>query len=249
METVLYRFDILYHPGEGYNPLSGVIMDKAGDLYGTTEEGGKLLKDHCQNEGCGIVFKLIHPVTTGGAWTYRVLHRFKNSPNDGAYPMAGLVFDQLGNLYGTTFSGGNSKCKSYFIQPCGLIFRLAPPFWDETVIYNLTGGNDGFNPEGSLVFHNGSLYGTTADGGVGDCPPGGGCGTIFKLAPPENGSGNWTETVLYRFRGGSDGGVSSSNVLFGKGDTLFVPTTTGGSSEACTSYDFQGCGTVVELLP
>lgn len=240
-ESVIHSFDWA-DPGEGYNPLSSLTMDKAGDIYGTTESGGIF-----KQGGVGTVFKLTSPATTGGAWSYRVLHRFQGSPADGAFPIGGLVFDELGNVYGTTESGGGKTCK-YFgsTTPCGTVFQLTPPFWTETVIHNFAGGSDGFNPQGGLAFHNGSLYGTTVQGG--GCATDGGCGTIFQLTPAGFGGGTWTETVLYRFRGGSDGEWPIANPLFGSRSVLYSTTSAGGGTATC-SDTYTGCGTVLELVP
>jgi len=134
----------------------------------------------------------------------KVLHRFHGG-QDGAIPWdAGLVFDNTGNLYGTTSNGGNGSCP----RGRGTVFRLRPNhavsggLWIETVLYNFKGGADGAFPGSALVLDGtGNLYGTTESGGDStNCS--GGCGTVFKLTPSPQG---WTETILYRFRGGVDG--------------------------------------------
>jgi uncharacterized repeat protein (TIGR03803 family) len=237
-ESVIYTFDFLGHGGEGCEPLSGVIMDKAGDLYGTTEDCGADRPHHCPGFGCGTVFKLTRPAAAGDPWRYKVLHLFQDSPSDGSYPMAGLVFDNAGNLYGTTSYGG--------LYRSGTVFKLTPPLWTETVIYNFAGGTDGSSPQGGLVFHNGSLYGTTVEGGVGCTISGPGCGTVFQLTP-QSGGESWTESVIYRFHG-SDGVAPFGTLLFGEGDTLFGTTGYGGDGANCQN-SISGCGTVFELAP
>ena len=245
-ETVLYAFDFLNHPGIGYNPVSGLVIDRSGDLYGVTNAGGIP-----KQGGEGVVFKLARPAIADGAWNYRVLHGFQGYPTDGAFPAAGLVFDEAGNLYGTTSAGGSHKCTVPYTQPCGTVFQLAPPLWTETVLYNFAGGSDGWDPQGGLVFHNhGILYGTTTNGG-GACTDGG-CGTIFELAPPASGSGAWTESVLYAFRGGNDGEWPSENLLFGKAGAIYGTTNFGGDNGNCPNTGKPpdpGCGTVFEFIP
>lgn len=245
-ETVLFTFDFLDHPGIGYNPTSGVVMDKSGNLYGVTSVGGIRKKG-----GEGVVFKLGRPTTGGASWSYKVLHAFQGEPSDGAFPVGGLVFDEAGNLYGTTSAGGSHKCTVPYTQPCGTVFQLTPPLWTESVLYNFSGGSDGWDPQASLVFHNdGVLYGTTTNGG-GGCGNGG-CGTIFQLVPPTSGSSKWTESVLYAFRGGNDGEGPAANVLFGSGGAIYGTTTFGGNNGTCPNTGtppYPGCGTVFEFIP
>jgi hypothetical protein len=105
-----------------------------------------------------------------------VLYLFTDG-SDGAYPMAGLIFDTSGNLYGTALGGE---------IPGGVVFRLKPPkrgkAWPFTVLYNLTGSPDGAHPTASLSFDSkGNLYSTTQWGGTGQCQ--GGCGTVFEVSP------------------------------------------------------------------
>lgn len=107
------------------------------------------------------------------AQTYKILHGFRGAPNDGASPLAGVILDAQGNMYGTTAGGGNSTCG------CGTVFKLDTN-GVETVLYNFTGSPDGGNPSAGLIFDAaGNLYGTTTNGGTGGCS--GGCGTVFKL--------------------------------------------------------------------
>jgi uncharacterized repeat protein (TIGR03803 family) len=152
-ETVLYRFTA---GSDGAAPESNLIFDAAGSLYGTTAGGGDPSSD-------GTVFRLTPPSAPGGAWTETVLYRFAG-PSDGKVPLAGLVFDQKGNLYGTTVFGGTTSA--------GIVFQLTPPAteggaWTETVLHTFGHGNDGLDPEAGLIFDNrGALYGTTITGTV-----------------------------------------------------------------------------------
>src|ERR1022692_676258 len=144
---VLYRF---HGSGDGANPAAGLIADHAGNFYGTAEYGGVSFY--------GSVFELSPPGKPGGAWTETTLYSFAND-GDGARPTAGLIFDQLGNLYGTT---SDSNAGGY-----GEIFQLSPPgvqggAWTETVLYSFTGGDDGAYPAGGVIFDpSGNLFGTT----------------------------------------------------------------------------------------
>ncbi len=164
-ETVLYRF--IGYPG-GSQPNGGLVFDSQGNLYGTTN-----LNWYGGESGYGTVFKL----TPGGTET--VLYTFTGGA-DGANPLAGLIFDTEGNLYGTTRSGGTStSCDG---SGCGTVFKLTPD-GTETALYNFTGGADGSGPIGSLIFDKqGDLYGATEMGGSSGCN-GPGCGTVFKLTP------------------------------------------------------------------
>ncbi len=125
---------------DGCNPWAGVTLDKAGNLYGATRGGGKY--------GNGVVFKLAP--TAHGEWKETILHAFKGG-SDGSEPFGTPVFDPAGNLYGTTYDGGNSACAGY---GCGTIFKLTPRrggAWKETVLHRFT-GDDGSHPDfGSLA--------------------------------------------------------------------------------------------------
>jgi uncharacterized repeat protein (TIGR03803 family) len=159
-ETVLYRFT---DGADGARPQAGLIRDAAGNLYGTTFHGGVKTGICASSGGCGVVFKL----DTAGAET--VLHSFKGG--DGANPIAGLIGDLAGNLYGTTSSGGKSNR--------GVVFRLNKT--GETVLYSFTGGADGARPYAGLIRDSaGNLYGTTVAGG------GANYGAVFKLTVVAN---------------------------------------------------------------
>ena len=119
-ETVLHAFHSVPHGSDGYLPFSGVTLDAAGNLYGTTLNGGS--STFCPGFGCGIVYKL-SPTTTG-PWKETILHTFTDGP-DGAYPWGGVAVDSNGNLYGTAQQGGDlSACEAH---GCGTVFRIAKP--------------------------------------------------------------------------------------------------------------------------
>lgn len=137
-----------------------------------------------------------------------VLYRFKGG-RDGGAPMASMVADSSGNLYGTTSGGGGSaNCTS----GCGTVFELSPPVhqagkWTETVLYSFQGGNDGATPEAPLILdQSGNLYGVTSAGG-GECdnPNFVSCGTVFELMRPRHAGRAWVETLLYSFLGNRQG--------------------------------------------
>jgi uncharacterized repeat protein (TIGR03803 family) len=182
-ETVLHVFN----GTDGWEPMSSLVFDAAGNLYGTTHDGGA--------SNFGNVFELTPG--SNGHWTEKVLYAFSGGA-DGRYPDAGLIFDSAGSLYGTTEYGGNLECSTGGTG-CG-VFKLTPSTygsWTETVLHTFDSGTDGAQPGAALTFDAvGNLYGTTVYGGY----PGGGSGTVFELSQGSN--GQWTETVLYAFQGG-----------------------------------------------
>jgi uncharacterized repeat protein (TIGR03803 family) len=224
---VLHKFAL--NGKDGKLPLAGLILDVAGNLYGTTYIGGAY--------GYGVVFRL--SPNGDGSWAESVVHSF-TAGADGGFPWAGLVFDQAGNLYGTTGGGGNSSCS--FDHGCGVVFELAPNAdgsWTESVLYTFTGGSDGEYPRVGLIFDQaGNLYSTTADGGAY------GYGVVFMLAP--NADGCWTESVLHSFTGGSDGKYPGAGLIFDAAGNLYGTTQSGGNLSYCGG---QGCGVVFRLTP
>jgi uncharacterized repeat protein (TIGR03803 family) len=174
-EQVLYNFN---NGNDGWQPYASLIFDAAGNLYGTTTGGGNG-NGNCGNSGCGTAFELTP--TAGGGWTQQVLHNFNNNGPDGWLPYAGVIFDDSGNLYGTTFYGGTYDSCPGGILYCGMVFELTPTAggtWTERVLYNFGSGTDGANPAGTLIFDAaGNLYGPTYGGGtLAD-------GTVFELTP------------------------------------------------------------------
>ncbi len=193
-ETVLHSF---LSKEDGASPIGGVVLDAAGNLYGTAQTGGA--------HSSGIVFQLS---LIDGTWTESILHTFCSQANcaDGELPASPLTFDSAGNLYGTTGAGGtvaNPTCNA----GCGTVFELSPgssDTWTESVLYSfcsLSNCADGAEPgETSLVFDAaGNLYGTTRSGGLHGttCGIPFGCGTVFELSPGVGGV--WSESVLYAF--------------------------------------------------
>jgi hypothetical protein len=276
-ETVLHSFT---GGSDGVFPLDGLIVGKQGALYSTTGAGG--------TGDAGTVFKLTPPAKGQTAWTETVLYSFKGDGSDGAFPFGDLIADNSGALYGTTVGGGNGRVNGTVfkltppakgqtvwtetvlysfkignpLNPStpsggliadnsgalygttgggGTVFKLTPPAngqtaWTETVLYSFKGGSDGARPSGLIADKQGALYGTAASGGSGAN------GMVFKLTPPATGQTAWTETVLYSFKGGSDG-ARPSGLIADKQGALYGPTNIGGSEISC----FDGCGTVFKL--
>ncbi len=189
-ETVLYTFTGL----DGALPEGSLIEDKAGNFYGTTIAGGA--------DGNGAVFKLAPHGKES------VLHSFTGG-SDGANPVAGVIQDGKGNLFGTTFQGGTT---SY-----GVVFEIAPD-GSETVLHTFSGGMDGINTFAGLIKDGaGNLYGTTIAGGSGAY------GTVFRLTP------GGKESVLYSFTSGSDGALPAAGVIMDRSGNLYGTTRDGGA--------------------
>jgi uncharacterized repeat protein (TIGR03803 family) len=177
--------------------------------------------------------------------TYAVLHRFTGV--DGANPQAALITDERGNLYGTAFNGGDlSACGG---AGCGVVFKL-DRHRKETVLYTFEAGTDGAGPAADLFRdRTGNLYSTTHGGGdVTGCffeggVPWTGCGVVFKL------DRNGTETTLYEFTGGTDGGGPSSGVVQDQAGNLYGTTVFGGDISDCSFYEMPGCGVVYKVDP
>jgi uncharacterized repeat protein (TIGR03803 family) len=221
--TVLYNFCSQPKCADGYEPTGSLVMDKKGNLYGTTVFGGT--GSACGSNGCGTVFKL----TPAGVET--VLHDFAGFP-DGEYP-SGLVLDKKGNLYGTTQGGGPNGW--------GAVYGLTSS-GTETVLYSFSGGvdagtgTDGAFPNGPLVRDTkGNLYGSTSEGGAYYCPEAG-CGTVFKVSP------TGVETQLYAFTGGADDGNPFGGLVRDAQGNLYGATAQG------TDFGPIG-GTVFKLTP
>jgi uncharacterized repeat protein (TIGR03803 family) len=162
-----------------------------------------------------------------------ILHNFTNDHQDGWNPYSKLIMDRSGNLYGTTFVGGAAGGG-------GTVFRLSRgDGWQESILYSFSCGADGCSPYSSLVFDAaGDLYGTTVGGGDKS-----GDGVVFKLS--RNAAGDWVQTVLYAFRGGSDGSYAYGNpILDASGNVYGTTLDGGGDSSACPA----GCGTAYELV-
>ncbi len=220
---------------DGAAPTAEVIFGPDGALYGTTIfGGGGACRSGTGVLGCGTVFKLNPPSTicrtTICPWTETILYRFQ-AGTDASNPVSRVTFDQFGNLYGTTDSGG--------AYGYGTVYELQPSHgsWSESVLYSFNGGSNGREPEAEvLIDAAGNLYGTTPLGGQGCSDLG--CGVVYELS--QSGQG-WTETVLYSFSGGNDGGGPYGGLISDAAGNLYGTTVYGGAHNPG--------GTVFELNP
>jgi uncharacterized repeat protein (TIGR03803 family) len=211
--TILHSFT---GGDDGGNPFAGLIADKDGNLYGTTEFGGSQTTN-CGG-GCGVVFE----IDTAGNET--VLYNFQGyQVGDGYNPQGGLVMDESGTLYGTTFQGGSKACN------CGTVFSLATD-GTENVLFSFD-GKDGNGPtlENLILDKKGNLYGTT------DYQGPTGYGDVFEITPAGK------EHVLHAFANGSDGGEPFGGVIRDKDGNLY--------GTAATSDNYSGYGVVYKLAP
>ncbi len=226
-ETQLYAFTGTN--GDGYYPGYGaVIFDSAGNLYGTTIDGGK--------HNNGSVYKL---TPAGPPWMESVIYSFAANP-DGCHPYGGLTFDPAGDLYGTTYQCG--------VNSAGTVYQLTPSgnMWTEGILYAFEGQseNDGASPYGGLILDpSGNLFGTTSHGGIGG-------GTVFELTPS---NGGWNYSQIYEFPGthlGPYGGLvrDSAGNLYGttyaggpySSGTVFELMPSNGGWIYSELYDFTG---------
>jgi uncharacterized repeat protein (TIGR03803 family) len=211
---------------DGATPVSGLIFDKAGNLYGTAAGGGNLNCDY--PNGCGVVFRL--SPNQDGSWTESVIHTFcrdHGACKDGANPFAGLVFDPSGNLYGTTKGGGDGS------DGVGVVFKLTPNAdgsWSENVLHKFfhRQGDGAYPFAGVILDANGNIYGTTS--ALGD-----GWGTVFRLTPMPDGT--WRET-RHSFTYG-DGGTPVAALTSDAAGNVYGTTSVGG---------INGGGTIFKLI-
>jgi len=218
-ETVIHAFT------DGDLPLSPLVFDAQGNLYGTTDWSN-----------WGFVYKLTP--NSDGTWTESLPYSFKGPPDDGGHPQTSMIFDAAGNMYGTTFWGGSGKCVT---NGCGTVFKLSPNSdrtWTESVLHSFAGDRDGANPPESLVFDAlGNLYGATVYGTYYQSCGNKMCGTVFELTP--NSDGTWTENILHGFTGGKDGGNPNGYLVFDAAGNLYGTAGSGGA----------GYGVVFKLTP
>ena len=211
-ESVITRFG----GSLGYQPYSGLILDNAGDLYGTTTTGPSTVYELTQN---------------GSGWSVHVLYTFSNAPRDGSQVEGNLLFDQAGNLYGTTTTGGPNGG--------GTVFELSPSAgnWTLTTLYSFTGSSGSVGPTNLTMDAVGNLYGTTfaGEGLYGD-------GNVFKLSPS---SGGWIYTSLHDFTGlNGDGYYPLGQTVLDSSGNLYGTTIGGGANCTVPSED---CGVVWEV--
>jgi uncharacterized repeat protein (TIGR03803 family) len=223
---MLYQFTGGLHGStHGARP-TGVLVGAGGPLYGTTTEGGTAL--------IGTAFQLTPPAQAGGTWTESLIWQFLGGA-DGEHPEAALTPGPNGTFYGTTLSGGANNL--------GTVFQLIPPSeqggaWTEAILYSFKGAKDGQSPGASVIVSaNGSLYGTTESGG------GSGAGTVYRLTPPSEGGGAWSESVVYAFKGKpNDGAIPNGAVCMGKSGALYGVTEEGGASNKGIAFELTPPG-------
>jgi uncharacterized repeat protein (TIGR03803 family) len=216
---VLYTF--LGEP-DGRSPRDRLVMDNEGNLYGTTVAGGSPAPGCDYGSGCGAIFKL------NSSGTEKILYRFKGE-SDGGSPLAGVIRDAAGNLYGTTTCGGSRLCAG---GGYGTVFELKAG-GAYTVLHTFTGGADGAIPNTLVEDGSGNLYGTTIEGGISNSN--GGSGVVFEISA----AGEFK--VLYSFTGTTDGGSPRSGLTLDAQGNIYGATFAGGSSGG------SGFGVVFEL--
>jgi len=221
-EKILHAFST--NGEDGNNPNASLVIDGAGNLFGTTTYGGT---------GYGTAFELTP--AAGGRWKEKMLHRFSNNGKDGYWPSAGLVFDANGNLYGITPWGG------YFGGSGGgtggTAFELTPSAdggWGEKILHNFGNGENGSVADGMTVDTSGNLYGVTVTGGMRKG------GAVYELSP--SAGGKWSEKILYSFgdSGNNDGTSPRGTLTFDSAGNVYGTTYGGGAN---------GQGTVFEVTP
>lgn len=213
---LMYRF----HPKVNGEHPSGGLLDVGGTLYGTTADGG--------SSGDGTVYS----ISTRGV--QKVIYSFKGG-SDGAHPTQSLL-DVNGTLYGTTSVGGGWGCNN---GNCGTVYSISTS-GTEKVVYAFKGDKDGAIPYAGLIDVNGTLYGTTSEGGGFGCYDSFGCGTVYSV------STSGAETVLHSFAGGSDGGDPEAALIDVNG-VLYGTTQYGGLTTGPACPQWHGCGTVYSV--
>ncbi len=219
-KQILHRFT---DGSDGAYPVSALLMDAAGALYGQTEYSLK-------GAAGGVLFRLTPPRAVGKAWGFTSLATLPVSP--GYQFSTGLVLDANHVLYGTTSGGG--------INGFGTIFSVTPPAvksgaWTLSVLYDFADGTDSALPGGGLLLQGGVLYGVTnGTGNTGDY------GTAYALAPPAAGGAGWTMSVLHSFSAGADGGYPVGGLVADMAGNLYGVTQAGGADK---------CGAVFEVSP
>lgn len=250
VKTTLHTFT---YDGDGAEPNAGLVMDAAGNLYGTTTYGGSMK--------CGTVYRL-SPDGFGG-FEYSIIYNFQcGAAGDGASPYSELTLDSIGNIYGTTYSGGTDAGCAVYQPGCGTVYELSPVgdgTFTERVLHVFKGTAEGVHPATGVTFDaSGNLYGVTFNGG----PPcssryNSGCGVAYAMRP--RGDGTWLERTIVYFSNNVDdvdasiypnSGLTYHNGVFygyaGGGasgyGTIYTITPNKGTWTEATIYSFMGEG-------
>jgi uncharacterized repeat protein (TIGR03803 family) len=230
VEKVLLNFCANVNCTDGANPKAGLTRDSSGNFYTTTYAGGA--------NGQGEVLELKLKATTP-----TILHSFTGG-TDGGHPVAAVIRDSQGNLYGTASTGGNLSGVCGALGGCGVVFKL-----DTnnvlTPLYAFTGGADGATPYGRLLLAGGKLFGTTVYGGNLTGCGGAGCGVLFVVHPATR-----KEVTLHKFSGGADGANPYVGVIADSLGNLYGTAAYGGNlTSTLPSCAGKGCGVVFKLAP
>lgn len=263
-KQVLHRFD---GEEDGRFPESPLGSKSDGSLFGTTSDGGG-------RSNLGTAFTVA--AIAVNAALYEIIVTFIGKDRGGdpremdqcegtwaCFPAPGGAPDRqaegsaaataglVGNLFGVATTGGSSDCV-FTAQGCGTIYRLLPPIrsgtpWRYSVLHSFLGGSNGAFPFfGVTIGPDGSLYGTTSQGGT-LCPnnPERGCGVIYRLVPPSRPQGTWAMRILHRFQGNQDGAIPIGRLSLDPQGAVYGATREGGGCLQRTG----GCGTVFKLMP
>ena len=200
---------------DGFGPGGPVVFDSAGNLFGETPDGG--------TGSNGTVFELVHQ---SGGWLHKVIHNFSGGADGAIGSLGPLLVDARGNLFGDTEGGGTHSAGNVFELSRSMIGTF-----NFRVLYQFKGSPDaGFAYGGLISDTSGNLYGTTYFGGAS------GRGTVFQLTPHGD---DYLAHVLYSFKGGTDGSLPTSTLVFLDGD-LYGTTSTGGRPSC-------DCGTIFKI--
>ena len=224
--TTLYAFT---GNADGAVPFGGVVLDPAGNVYGTTAYGGNFGGDNCGASGCGVVFK-IDP-----RGHESLLHSFTGPSADGANPYEGVTRDSAGRLYGLTIFFPTL----YELQPSATFCAAVLCPWNESILYNIPGGGDygGFPTGIPVVDAQGNVYATSERGGSGTNCGGAGCGFVFKVDP----QGQFTVIYNFNSQGVSDGFFPTGPLLLAADGSLYGTTVVGGAGHG-TVYKIDANG-------
>src|SRR5579862_586861 len=215
---------LAFNGTDGSEPFQSNLLDIGGTLYGTTGAGGAY--------NAGTIFKL----DSTGKET--VIYNFTGGA-DGSQPSSGLTLDSKGNVYGTTFYGGDTNCVLSTIAGCGVVYKLSST-GHFSVVYTFIGSTDGALPQGVILDSSGNIYGPAFYGGNLSCPLAIGCGVIFKIDTTGK------ETPIYTFQDGTDGGVPNGFITMDHSGNIYGAAIDGGTLADCSG---AGCGVIFKLTP